>query len=82
MLSAEFFDKTRKFLRFLAEYLLDLDLYRRYIFVVVISLIYMLPAWLLALTLYMRTSIHINIFVFRVLNSNYFGRIWICLKPV
>ena len=45
-----------------------------YLAVVIISLTHMLPAWLLALTLYMWTSIHIFC-GFLVLNSNYCG--WI-----
>ena len=34
----------------------------------------MIPAWLLAITLYMCASVHINFCVFTVLNSNYLKR--------
>ena len=42
----------------------------------------MLPARLLALTLYMCTSIHFNFSVFMVLSSTCFGHIQIHFKPI
>ena len=53
-----------------------------FFYVVIISLTRLLPDWLLALTLYMFSSIHINFFVFIVLNSNYFGSIQIYFEPI
>ena len=50
--------------------------------VVIISFTHMLPTWLLALTMCMCTSIHINFLCVDVLKNNYFGHIQIYFKPI
>ena len=65
---AEFSSKIRKFLQSLAA--------------VIISLTHMLPASLLALTLYKCTLSTLMFYAFIVLNSNYFGHIPIYFKLI
>ena len=70
-----FSGKLCKFLRTLAGYLVALA------FLCCHYIVDSHIAWLLALTLYMCTSIHIDFF-YIILNSNYFGHINIYFKPM
>ena len=47
-----------------------------------LSLLLVLPAWVIALTLHICTSIYISFFVFIVLNSNYFSCFQTYFKPI